>query len=153
MLRIALFNGTVTKQQALRKNHVFLLKIWFKKTGLWELEKGMVLTQEAILQCHRTLPVLEDSVEVENGSTWILVILKDNKHFKILINVQRKKETSVLKLTMSNHKSFSRFYPFCAQRNSAFKSATLHDLVTCSLRNNHKLIGCDDNVHSCTTIP
>lgn len=42
-------------------------------------------------QCHRLLPVLEDLVGMENSTTLIPIILKHNKHLKILINVQRKK--------------------------------------------------------------
>lgn len=51
----------------------------------------MVNTGDNSAQCHRLLPVLDDSVEVENSSTLIPIILKHNKRFKILINVQRKK--------------------------------------------------------------
>ena len=45
-----------------------------------------------------------------------------------------KKETIAPKLGMSNHKTFSRFYPFWGQRYNVFKSAILGVLVTCSLR-------------------
>lgn len=35
---------------------------------------------------------------------------------------------------MSNHKTFSKFYPFWGQRYNVFKSAILGVLITCSLR-------------------
>lgn len=88
-----------------------------------------------------------------DDSTLIPVILKDDKRFQKIDQCSERAETSVPKLGMNNHKALSRSYPFCVQCNSAFSSATLHALGTCSLRKKHDRASCNGNVRGSITVP
>lgn len=84
MVLIALFNGTVTEQQAVERNTDFFKNIC--KGDLVGVRERCLETEVSIPQCHSSLYV-KIRYRWKNDSLLFPIILKDSKYFKILINV------------------------------------------------------------------